>query len=223
MKQIPKHERPRERLINEGAKSLSNEELLSILLKTGTKNMSVKELALSLLHEVGNIQQLRFVKLEQLLKLPGVGPTKASELLACVELSKRMHQSIYPIKGVSINNSELVFTYYQPKLKDEMQECFYVLYLNPKKEVISEKLLFKGTVNFSIVHPREIFKEAYLVGATSIICIHNHPSGNVYPSKQDIEVTERLKMVGELMGILIDDHVIVGEEKYYSFFENENI
>ena len=125
MKQIPKHERPRERLINEGAKSLSNEELLSILLKTGTKNMSVKELALSLLHEVGNIQQLRFVKLEQLLKLPGVGPTKASELLACVELSKRMHQSIYPIKGVSINNSELVFTYYQPKLKDEMQECFY--------------------------------------------------------------------------------------------------
>ena len=120
MKQIPKHERPRERLINEGAKSLSNEELLSILLKTGTKNMSVKELALSLLHEVGNIQQLRFVKLEQLLKLPGVGPTKASELLACVELSKRMHQSIYPIKGVSINNSELVFTYYQPKLNDDL-------------------------------------------------------------------------------------------------------
>ena len=89
--------------------------------------------------------------------------------------------------------------------------------------MISEKLLFKGTINYSLVHPREVFKEAYLVGATSMICVHNHPSGNVHPSKQDIEMTERLIQVGEWMGIALDDHVIIGKDLYYSFFENGNI
>lgn len=223
MKQIPKQERPRERLINEGVETLSNEDLLSILLKTGTKEMSVKELSLALLKEVGSVEQLRFVNYPQLLKLPGIGESKACEILACIELAKRMHQKIQYIKGTVITNAELVFEYYQPKLKDEMQECFYVLYLDPKKEVISEKLLFKGTINYSLVHPREVFKEAYLVGATSMICVHNHPSGNVHPSKQDIEMTERLIQVGEWMGIALDDHVIIGKDLYYSFFENGNI
>ena len=223
MKQIPKQERPRERLINEGAGTLSNEDLLSILLKTGTKVMSVKELALSLLKEVGCIEQLRFIQYRQLLKLPGIGESKACEILACIELAKRMNQKIQRIKGEVITNSELVYEYYQPKLKDEMQECFYVLYLDSKKEVVAEKLLFKGTLNYSLVHPREVFKEAYLVGATSLICVHNHPSGNVQPSKQDIEITERLIQVGEWMGIALDDHVIIGKELYYSFFENGNI
>ena len=98
-----------------------------------------------------------------------------------------------------------------------------MLYLNPVKKVIKDKLIFKGTVNFSIVHPREVFKEAFLVGATSIICIHNHPSGSVNPSHEDIKLTKQLIDVGIIMGIKVDDHVIIGDNKYYSFYENGNI
>lgn len=223
IKEIPENDRPRERLLKGGASTLSDEELLAIILKTGGKDISAKDLALSILKEYGPISEIRNINIEQLLKFKGIGVAKACELMATIEFGKRLKKTIKPIKGRKITNSEIVFEYYKETFQDEEQECFYVLYLNQQKKVICEKLLFKGTINYSIVHPREVFKEAYLVGATSFICIHNHPSGNIIPSKQDHLVTKQLVEVGKIMGIFLDDHLIIGHDKYYSFFENGNI
>ncbi len=223
IKELPKNDRPRERLLQEGVDHLSNEELLAILLKTGGKDSSAKELALSLLTKLGPIAKFRNINIEQLLSFRGIGPAKACELMAAIELSKRIHIGKEPLKGKKIVNSDMVFDYYKHTFADEEQECFYVLYLNQQKKVICEKLLFKGTINYSIVHPREVFKEAYLTGATSFICIHNHPSGNVTPSKQDMLLTKQLQEIGKIMGIVLDDHLIIGLKNYYSFFENGHI
>ena len=108
-------------------------------------------------------------------------------------------------------------------LKDETQECFYCVYLDVTKKVIKDKLLFKGTLNYSLVHPREVFKEAFLLNATAIICVHNHPSGNIKPSKQDIDITDNLVELGLIHGIKVLDHVIIGNNNYYSFLENNKI
>lgn len=219
IKDLPLLERPVERLINNGVETLNNEELLSIILKTGTKEKSVKDLSLEILKNY-NIHELINISLERITKIKGIGKIKAATLLACIELGKRMNKKIDTINNIKITDSEKVFTYFNDLLKDETQEYFYCLYLDTSKKVIKNKMLFKGTLNYSTVHPREIFKEAYLVGATSIICIHNHPTGNITPSKNDIELTTNLIKSGMLLGIKIDDHLIIGKDKYFSFFEN---
>lgn len=223
LKEIPKEERPRERLINFGVENLSNEELLALLLKTGTKNVSVKELASSILTKLGSINKLSDINYQTLIGIPGVGSAKACTILAVVELSKRITMKNNTLNNVSIKSAEIAFDYFKNIFKDKMQEYFYVIYLDNKKKVISNKLLFIGTLNQSIVHPREVFKEAYLVSASSFICIHNHPSGNVLPSGEDISITNKLKEIGMMMGIPLVDHIIIGLEKYYSFFENGDI
>ena len=119
-----------------------------------------------------------------------------------------------------IKNSNDVYNLFKGKFDDKEQEYFYCLYLDNRKKLKKKKLLFIGTINYSVVHPREIFKEAYMIGAVSIIIIHNHPTGDVNPSHQDIETTKKIIEVGKLLGIKIDDHVIVGQNNYYSFFEN---
>ena len=222
MKDVPLKERPRERLINYGAENLSDEELLAIILKTGYKDMSVKELSayiLSVFNGVENLKNLNFHKIKQ---IKGIGEAKACTLLALSEISKRMNRKISSLKGVKLNSSEKVFEFYKNKI-DNSQEHVYCIYLDASKRVIEEKLLFIGTVNYSLMHPRDIFKEAYLLNATSIICVHNHPSGDVRPSNEDINMTERLRSVGIIMGILITDHIIIGNDTYYSFLENGKI
>lgn len=220
IKELPKSDRPRERLLEHGASGLSNEELLAILLKTGNKKHSAKELASKLLKHFGPVEKFRNLNIEQLLRFDGIGPAKACEIMAMIELSKRMNVDVVSLKGEKILNSDVMFKYFKKLLQDEEQECFYVVYLNTQKRVIKEKLLFKGTINYSVVHPREVFKEAYLLGATSFICLHNHPSGNILPSKQDIMLTKQLLEVGKIMDVALVDHLIIGHEKYYSFFEN---
>ncbi len=218
IKDIPENERPVERLLSKGENALNNEELLAILLKTGSKDISAKELSLQILKEVGEIQNLHELSFERLKKIKGIGNMKAATILAFLELSKRINEeeTIYQHK---LNTPLSVFNYYKNKLKNETQEHFYVLYLNPKKEVIKEKLLFIGTLNQSIIHPREIFKEAFKYSAFSIICVHNHPSGNPMPSMADKKITETLIQIGKLMGIPLSDHMIIGKNQYYSFFE----
>lgn len=222
IKDLPMMDRPIERLLNSGVETLNNEELLSIILKTGTKEKSVKELSLEILKE-HDIHALKDINIEELSKIKGIGKTKAATLIASIELGKRMNRTIDTLNDIKIDNSLKVFEYFKEILKDKNQEYFYCLYLNNRKKVIKNKLLFIGTLNYSTVHPREIFKEAYLVGATSIICIHNHPTGNISPSKNDIELTNNLVKAGMLLGIKIDDHLIIGKNKYYSFFENNLI
>ena len=118
------------------------------------------------------------------------------------------------------NSAEKIFNYFKSSFVNEKQECFYCLYLDQHKKLIDKKLLFKGTLNRSLIHPREIFKWAYLSSAAYIICVHNHPSGNVIPSKEDINITTSLCDIGKLQGIPVIDHVIVGNNNYYSFYEN---
>ena len=223
IKQIPKEDRPYERLINLGVESLSNEELLAIIIKSGTKKESSKDIAKHLLSDIGGIKKLNEITLESLKKYNGIGNVKACILISAIELARRINNEIDSLKNMKLTSSDLVFKYYKDKLGQKKQEYFYAIYLDNSKRVIGDKLLFIGTINYSLVHPREVFKEAYLNGASAIICIHNHPSGNVLPSKQDYDVTNNLINVGKIMGIKIVDHVIISNNNYYSFLENNDI
>ena len=211
IKDIPPLERPRERLVTYGSETLSNIELLSIILKTGTKG------------ELGSIYNLKNTNKEILTKIKGIGTAKAVELLATVELGKRIFINNINDSKTKYNNSKIIYENNKHLFLDKKQEYFYCLYLNEKKELIERKLLFMGTVNKSLVHPREIFKEAYLLSASSIICMHNHPSGNPTPSSDDIILTTSLKEIGKIQKIPIVDHIIFGNNSYYSFYENNNL
>ena len=212
IKDIPLNERPRERLINKGVEYLSNEDLLAILLKTGTKDYSVKVLASNILKQIENINNLKDINLESLIKIKGIGKAKACELLAAIELGKRLNQKIDNLNQLKVYSSSSIYDYY----KD-----FYCVYLDTKNHIIKDKLLFIGTINESLIHPREIFKEAYLLSASSIICIHNHPSGNVNPSNNDIIMTKQLIEVGKILGIKVLDHIIISRDNYFSFNDND--
>ena len=220
IKDIPKNERPRERLINFGVSNLNNEELIAILLKTGSKNASAKDLAINLLKEVGGVNKLGEVNYRFLRKIKGIGDAKACSILTAIELGKRIKEADINIYNLQITNSSLVFRHFNNLFYKKKQEYFYCIYLDNRKVVLDTKLLFIGTINQSLVHPREVFKEALLLSASSIICIHNHPSGNIVPSKDDLELTERLVKIGLLMGIRVIDHIIIGNNNYYSFMEN---
>ncbi len=220
--EIPINERPRERLINEGCDKLSNEELLSIILKTGTKNKSVKDLSLELLKQCKNINNLKNMSFEQLLNIRGIGKVKAIELLATIELGKRIFLNNNVKNNKRLTSSKDIWEATKYLFYGKKQEYFYCLYFNNKQELIERKLLFMGTINRSIVHPREVFKEAYLHSASSIVCIHNHPSGDVNPSREDINFTRSLVEIGKIQGIPVVDHIIVSDNNYYSFYENDN-
>ncbi len=221
IKELPVLERPYEKLEYYGVESLSNEELLAVLLRTGSKNLSSKELATKVLTTFSSLIELSEVTYEKLLEIKGIGRSKACTLLSALELFKRIEQERLTIKNQKLTSSQMVYEYYRFKIGNEKQECFYVVYLDNSKNIIRDKLLFKGTNNYSIVHPREIFKEAYLLSASAIICVHNHPSGNVVPSREDREMTSRISQIGELLGIQLLDHLIIGSKNYYSFLENE--
>ena len=220
IKDIPKNERPRERLLSFGVEKLNNEELLSILLKTGSKNLSAKDLANHILREVGTIKKLGEINYQVLRKIKGIGEAKACTIITAIELGRRISQDNSSLYNIQITNSQTVFEYFNNIFLGKKQECFYCVYLDNKKIVLDTKLLFIGTINQSLVHPREVFKEALLLSASSIICIHNHPSGNTVPSRDDLELTERLVKIGLLMGIRVIDHIIIGNNSYYSFMEN---
>ena len=221
IKDIPLSERPRERLLKYGKESLSNEELLSIILKTGTKNYSAKELSNHILKNFKNIKEMKYITINKLTEINGIGEVKAIELLAALELGKRVYY-VEQKEKVLLNSSKKIYEYFKNIFIEEYQECFYALYLDTKSKLISYKLLFKGTINSSCVHPREVFKNAFLESAYSIIVIHNHPSGDPTPSKEDIKVTETLMQIGKIMAIPVVDHIIIGNNQYYSLYEFMN-
>lgn len=219
IKDIKEEERPRERLVNYGVNSLSNEELLAILLKTGTRKRSVKILASEVLNLVDNISGLKDITINKLLSIKGIGKVKAIEVIATIELGKRIYIENKIIKN-KLSTPNDIYLSNKHLFIELKQEHFYCLYLNNKNELIERRLLFMGTVNKSVVHPREVFKYAYLSSASSIICMHNHPSGDVTPSRDDIMFTKALVEVGALQGIPVLDHIIVGSDNYYSFSDN---
>lgn len=223
IKDINISERPRERLKLSGVKSLSNEELLSCILKDGTKDINVKELSLMIINSVTKLQDLRYITLEDLTKIKGIGISKASSVLAAIELGNRINSKVSSIDNIILDNPTTIFEYYKNKIGYNKQESFCCVYLDAKNMVIKDSELFKGTLNRSLVHPREIFREAYILGAVAIICVHNHPSGKVKPSSDDIILTERIKSVGDIMGVKVLDHIIISSDNYYSFIEHGDL
>lgn len=211
-------DRPRERLIRQGAESLSNQELLAILLRTGTKQESVLHLANRVLGFFEQIQELKNATMQEMMTVKGIGQAKAVQLLAAVELGKRLSQQKTNEK-FTIRSPKDAATYLMPEMASLTQEHFVTLFLNVKNQILHKQTIFIGSLNASIVHPREIFREAVKRSAASIICAHNHPSGNPSPSTEDIDVTKRLMEAGRLMGIELLDHVIIGDHQFISLKE----
>ena len=219
IRQLPQDERPRERLIKYGARNLSTEDLIAIILKTGTRDYSSKYLATQILNNVNDISDLRNITLSSLIKIDGIGAVKSIELLAAIELGRRVYNDKKLDINLKFNSAEKIFNYFKYELKGIKQEYFYCLYLDQHKKLIDKKMLFKGTLNKSLVHPREIFKWAYLNSCAYIICVHNHPTSDITPSKDDIDVTNALVNIGKIQGIPVIDHIIIGSNTYYSFYE----
>lgn len=219
IKEIPINERPRERLLHEGVENISNEDLIAILIKNGTRNNSVKDIAIAILQRINNINQLANINLETFSDIKGLGQIKCIELIAAIELGKRVYLKQQLNYMEKLNDPEKIYLSNLYLFKGKLQEHFYCLYLDNKNRLIERKLLFMGTINRSIVHPREIFKEAYLLSASGLICMHNHPSGDINPSYEDIELTKSLVEIGRLQGIKVLDHLIVTDNNYYSFFK----
>lgn len=221
IKDIPKLERPRERLKEVGASNLTDKELLAIILKTGTKNYSVNDLAIEILRKY-SLQELPNITINELIKIKGIGEVKAIELLSTIELGKRIY--LKPkVNLKKMTNPKDIWESTKYLFVNKKQELFYCLYFNNQQELIERKLLFMGTINKSITHPREVFKEAYRLSASSIICLHNHPSGNLKPSEADINFTKAIVKVGNIQGIPVLDHIIVNEDSFYSFYDHQNI
>jgi DNA repair protein RadC len=218
VRDVPMEERPRERLVKYGAHVCSNQELLAIILRTGSKEESVIGLAERLLTTMKGISNLREATVEELVKIKGIGPTKAIQLLATIELGKRLLNERREEK-VAIRSPKDGADYVMEDLRHLSQEHFVALYLNTKNQVIHQQTVFIGSLNASIVHPREVFKEALKRSAASLLCFHNHPSGDPTPSREDIEVTKRLVDCGIMLGIEVLDHIIIGDKKYVSLKE----
>ena len=221
IKELPLEERPRERLKQFGIKNLSDKELLSIILKTGRKGKNVNELSIELLKKI-DMKDLQNVTLKELVSINGIGEVKAMELLAAIELGKRIWLKENN-KLEKLENAEKIWKDSKYLFAGLKQEYFYCYYFNNKQELIKRKKLFIGTINSATTHTREVFKEAYLLSASFIVCLHNHPSNDVEPSKADILFTKALMKTGEIQGIPVIDHIIVGDNKYYSFYENQDI
>lgn len=191
---------------------------MSIIIKTGTANKSAKELAEEIITKNNGINNLQNTNINELCKIKGIGKVKAIEIMAALELGKRVYSR--KLEKTKLNSSKDIYEAYRYRFIDVKQEMFYALYFDSKSNFIKEKLLFKGTLNNATVHPREIYKEAYILSASHIIVLHNHPSGDSTPSREDRELTKNLIEISKIMGIKIVDHIIIGNGNYYSFYEN---
>jgi DNA repair protein RadC len=218
IRDYPQNERPRERFVQNGPQSLSNHELLALLLGTGSREESVLQLANRMLAQFEGLRLLKDATLEELTQIKGIGKAKAIHVLAAVEIGRRIANHTLDERYV-IRSPEDGAEYLMNDMRFLTQEHFVCLYLNTKNQVIHRQTIFIGSLNASIVHPREVYKEAVRRSAASVICVHNHPSGDPTPSREDIEVTKRLAESGKIVGIELLDHLIIGENKYVSLKE----
>ncbi len=212
-------QRPREKALRYGLESLSDLELVALILQSGNKNRSVFEIASDVLKESEGLSKLMQMHVNTLMQIQGIREVKALQLLASVELSKRVIKS--KVYHAPILKPEDVIEWFEFEYGVLQQECFIALYLDTKSKLIAHRVLFKGTLNESTVHPREVFKEAFLQNANSVLIAHNHPSGDCTPSQADFEVTYKMVHVAITMGVHLVDHIIVGQNQYYSFKEHK--
>ncbi|KXT78878.1 RadC family protein [Streptococcus panodentis] len=213
---------PRERLMREGAEKLSNQELLSIFLRTGNKKETVFQVSQKILSSISHLNDLKYLTLQELQTISGIGPIKAVELQAVIELGRRINRAEV-LQMEQIMGSQKLAQKMQQELGDMRQECLVAIYLNSQNQILHQQTIFIGTVTRSIAEPREILHYALKHLATSIILVHNHPSGSVVPSKNDDEVTQHMKEACEMMGLVLLDHLIVAKTNYYSYREETDI
>lgn len=221
IKDLPIEERPRERLINFGPKALSNAELLAIILRTGSRKETAIDLSNKLLKDY-NITSLSQISVGELNKIFGIGEAKACQIIACFELGRRLASYTDKPKPM-IKTSQDVANLFMPEMRYLKKEHFKGIYLDSKNKVMKEENISVGSLNASIIHPREVLRTAISEAAAAIILVHNHPSGDPSPSKDDIELTKRLIEAGNLMGIEVLDHIIIGDDRYISLKERELI
>lgn len=223
IKDLPQNERPIEKLISLGVNSLSDSELLAILLRTGTKQQSAIELAYEMIENTDQgILDFVDMSVDEFCNTKGIGNSKACQIIASIELGKRISKERLKDK-VKIGKPSDVSDLFIEEFKYLSVEKLAAVYLNSKNEIIHWEVIFTGSLNHSIVHPREIFKKGVKLSAAGIIIVHNHPSGDVSPSKEDEGVTKRVAEAGKIVGIPLLDHIVVGYDRYYSFRENGDI
>ncbi|MFA3782979.1 DNA repair protein RadC [Melioribacteraceae bacterium 4301-Me] len=223
VKELPSDDRPREKLILRGPQSLNDAELLAIILRTGTKGKSVITLAYEVLAKFGNLNLLFSQTLESIKRIPGIGKDKAATLIAAFELSRRVDFQKKWESNKKIKSPQDIAEIFIPKLRDEMKEFFYVVCLNSANSIIKSEKISEGTLNSSLVHPREVFKVAIDNRSANIILIHNHPSGNLEPSNEDIKITKNIVEAGKILNIGVYDHLIIAGNNYLSFVEKRLI
>lgn len=218
IKDLPLEERPREKMKEQGAGRLSNAELLAIILRTGYREETAIHLAEKVIFQAGGLRFLPDYTLEELQKIKGIGLAKAVQIKAALELGRRIASSFRPTT-LSLNSPQEVADFLMEEMRYYRKEYFKIILLNTKNQIISLEDISMGSLNSSIVHPREIFNVSIKKSAAAIILVHNHPSGDPHPSREDLEVTTRLVDAGKILGISVLDHIIVGEKKYFSFKE----
>ncbi|WP_405116355.1 DNA repair protein RadC [Paenibacillus sp. FSL K6-1217] len=218
LRDLPHEERPRERMMHYGAESLSQAELLAILLRTGAHRESAILIAQRLLSHAGGLRGLADLSIEELTTINGIGPAKAVQLKAGIELGRRMANSRLT-EPVTIRSPQDAAEILTEQLRYLQKEHFICLFLNTKNHVIAQETLSMGSLNASIVHPREVFRAAMKCSSAAIICAHNHPSGDPTPSPEDISLTSRLMQAGEIVGIDVLDHLVIGDSSYVSLKE----
>ena len=216
---MPKNERPIEKLLYLGAESLTNSELLAIILRSGVRGENVISLSQRILSKLGGLYGILDVSYEDMISIKGIKNTKASQILALSELVRRIGTLKSKQDRIFINSPKDVAKMLMREMTGINQEILKVIVLNVKNQVIRVRDTFKGSLNTSIVHPREIFCEAIKIGGASIIICHNHPSGDPTPSNEDINITLRIKESGKILGIQLIDHIIIGNNKFISLKE----
>ncbi|GAA4854313.1 DNA repair protein RadC [Paenibacillus vulneris] len=218
LRDVPNEERPRERMMQYGAQALSNAELLAILLRTGTVQESAVHLAQRLLAQSGGLRSLVDMSLQQLTEIKGIGAAKGLQIQAGIELGRRLARSGMN-EVVTVRSPEDVSGLLMEEMRYLQKEHFVCLFLNTKNHIIGQETLSMGSLNAAIVHPREVFRAAIKRSSASIICVHNHPSGDPTPSSEDVALTRRLMEAGEIIGIDVLDHIVIGDRRYVSLKE----
>ena len=217
IKDWPADERPREKLLASGADKLTDAELLALIIRTGdsSSQASAVDLARGLLRRFGSFRQLAVASIHELCQQPGIGPAKAAEIQALFQIARRFGDNrLQP--GQAYRSSQDAFLHFHERLCDYRKEVFLALLLDSKNRLIREVQISEGSLNASIVHPREVFAPVLKESAAAILFVHNHPSGDPTPSREDLDITQRLKQVGDIMGVRVLDHIIIGNGDYVS-------
>jgi len=220
IKDWPRGDRPREKLLEHGASALSPAELFAVVLRTGSEGESVLDHARALMARYGDdLRALARAGIAELCELRGIGPAKAAQIAAVIELAKRFGEIEFR-PGAAFRGSGDVYAHFRERLASEQRERFYAVLLDNKHRKIKDIAVSEGSLTASIVHPRDVFLPVVRESAAAVIFVHNHPSGDPTPSKEDIEITRRLREVGDIMGVRVLDHVVIGKGRYVSFVDD---